>query len=300
MNTRQLQLLVALDEQRNLARVAEQLNVTAPAVSKALRDIERELSTPLFRRGARGVAPTVYGDCMIRHARTVLAELSSASKELRALKDGTIGSVALGVLPAAAPRLAPLAIVELKKRAPFTSVLLREGTIDVLLPELQLRKLDAIVGNLPPPRIAAGLDLEVLINDDPIVVVCRTNHPLSRHRKMRWRHLLDYPWILPPPGTSVRESFEAFLASRREASTQNFIESGSIVSNKTYIEQTDALGFFSRQIAEHFAEQGKIGMLPFELGLRAAPVGAIWKKGLPLAPAVALVLDSLRLVAKSF
>ena len=299
MNYRQLQLLAALDEYRNLTRVAEQLHVTAPAVSKALRDIERELDADLFRRGARGITPTVYGDCMIRHARTALADLSNARKELRALKSGTLGSVALGALPAAAPLLAPLAIVELKRRAPLTAVLLREGTIDALMPELQLRKIDAIVGNLPPPRLTTGLAVEVLIDNDPVVVVCRTRHPLARRRTITWTNLLDYPWIIPPSGTSMRKSFESFLTKSRHTLAQNCVKSGSIVSSKTYIERTDGLGFFSRQIAEHFAEQRAITILKFDLGFGVGPVGMMHRKDHPLSPALELMLDSLRLAAKS-
>lgn len=299
MNYRHLQLLLALDEHRNLARAAEQLNVTTPAVSKSLREIELALDAELFTRGPRGIAPTIYGECMIRHARTVVADLSSASTELRALKNGTVGSVALGVLPAAAPLLAPLGIVELKRRAPLIGILLKEGTIDALLPNLQLGRLDMIVGNIPSPRFSSPLTVEVLFAEDPVAIVSRIGHPLSDRRSIKWHQLLEYPWIIPPAGSAMSESFEAHLTKRGQPMAQNCIESSSMVSNKTIIQSTDTLGFFSRQIAAHFAEQKAIAVLRFNPGLRMGPIGAMWRRDRPLSPGAGLMLASLRSAARS-
>jgi len=298
MNYRQLQLLLALDEHRSLARTAERLSVTTSAVSKALRDIERALDAELFNRGPRGISPTIYGDCMIRHARTVLADLSNASIELKALKNGTVGSVAVGVLPAAAPLLAPLGIVELKRRAPGIGILLREGTIDALLPDLQLGRLDTIVGNVPSPRFGSGLTVEILFPDDPIAVVSRIGHPLVGRRSIKWHHLLEYPWIIPPAGSSMSESFEAFLTKRGQPMALNCVESSSMVSNQTIIQSTDTLGFFSKQIAAHLAQQRAIAILRFNLGLRMGPIGAMWRKDRPLSPGAELMLASLRSAAR--
>ncbi|MGQ0546076.1 MAG: LysR substrate-binding domain-containing protein [Betaproteobacteria bacterium] len=294
MNHRHLQLLVALDEHRNLARVAERLNVTPPAVSKSLHDIERELGAELFTRGPRGVTPTIYGECMIRHAQAVLAQLGKATLELRALKDGSLGSTALGVLPAAAPLLAPLAIAKLKERAPLSTVLLRDGTIDALIPDLHQGKLDLIVGTVPSSRFASGLVVEMLYDNDALVVVSRVAHPLTRRSRLPLTRLLEYPWIIPPSGTSVGDSFKQLLAKHRLSMTQNYVESGSIVANKTLIQQTDTLGFFSRHIAEFYAEQKVLAVLNVELGSSVGPVGAMWIRDRRLSPTSQLAVTCLR------
>ena len=297
MDHRHLQLLIALDEHRNLARVSERFNVTPPAISKSLREIEEELDAQLFDRGPRGVAPTVLGACMIRHARTVIAELANASTELRALKSGLLGNVSLGVLPAAAPLLAPLGIARLKERAPFVTVLLREGTIDAVLPDLHVGKLDIMVGTIPWSHLASGLAIELLYDDETMVVVARIGHPLARHRSVRLGQLLDYPWIIPPAGTSVGESFRQLMVRRRIEVPRNRVESGSIVANKTLIQRTDAVGFFTRQIAELYAEQKVVAVLGVKLAPVAGAVGMMWVKDRPLSPSAQLMLTSLREVA---
>jgi DNA-binding transcriptional LysR family regulator len=85
LKPKHLQLVVALDDFRNIGQVAANANVTQPAVSKALAELERGLGVRLFERTARGVRPTIYGECLVRHARSVIANLTQTRDELRAL-----------------------------------------------------------------------------------------------------------------------------------------------------------------------------------------------------------------------
>ena len=81
LKTRQLLLLVALAEEGNIHRAAQVLNMTQPAASKLLKDLEDVLEVPLFERLPRGMRPTWYGETMIRHARVALASLNQAHDE---------------------------------------------------------------------------------------------------------------------------------------------------------------------------------------------------------------------------
>ena len=135
LKPRHLQLLVAMDDYRSLGRVAENVNVTQPAVSKTLGELERGLGVKLFERSPRGIRPTIYGECLVRHARNVLSNLSIARDELRELVSGSKGSTHIGALPAAMPALLPTSLALLKQRSPLTSVMVREATMDTLLPE---------------------------------------------------------------------------------------------------------------------------------------------------------------------
>ena len=88
LKTRQLLLLVALAEEGNIHRAAQVLNMTQPAASKLLKDLEDVLEVPLFERLPRGMRPTWYGETMIRHARMALASLSQAHDEIVRGADG--------------------------------------------------------------------------------------------------------------------------------------------------------------------------------------------------------------------
>ncbi|MGQ0546078.1 MAG: LysR substrate-binding domain-containing protein [Betaproteobacteria bacterium] len=297
LKPRHLQLLVCLDDFRSLVKVADYFHITQPAVSKALADLERMLEVRLFERTGRGLEPTIYGQCMIRHARGLLSNLQQAREELISLRNGDSGRVAVGVLPASAPVLIPKAIATLKLDAPYTTVLLHEGPLAALLPELQVGNLDLIVGTIPPARLAGGLATEVLYHEDPIVLVAGAHHPLLCRRKLRWEDLVGFPWIIPPPGASMREPFERALAERGLPLPANRVESVALISNKTILLETLAIGFFSKRIAEHYGELGLVAMLPLELPNLVGPIGAMWIRNKPQLPAVKRLLSSLKKVA---
>ena len=84
LKTRQLLLLMALEEEGNIHRAAQVLNMTQPAASKLLKELEDMLGVPLFDRLPRGMRATWYGETMIRHARMALASLSQAHDEIEA------------------------------------------------------------------------------------------------------------------------------------------------------------------------------------------------------------------------
>jgi DNA-binding transcriptional LysR family regulator len=292
LKPRHLQMLVSLDDFRNVGKVAASLNVTQPAVSRALGELERGLGLSLFERSARGVHPTAYGECMIRHARAVLGGLAVAREELRSLMLGASGKASVGALPAAAPALLPRAIALLKQRSPNTTVFIREGTMDVLLPELRTGKLDLIVGTLP--HAGAGRDLEEkILFEERTTVVAGRAHALTRRRKLDWADLGDYPWVLPPSGSLLRDPLEAELQRHGVPIPANSIESLSVHVIVMYLQITNALACLSREVARHYEELDLISILPLELPEMVRPVGMTWSRARTLSPGAQLVMRCL-------
>ena len=183
LKPRHLHLLVALDDFRHIGKAARQANVTQPAISKALGELERGLGVKLFERSARGVNPTVYGECLIRHARSMLDELAQTRDELRGLITGTAGKVCVGTLSSTVNTLLPQSLTLLKTRLPGTQVLVREATQEVLLPDLWNGKLDLLIGRLPAQHAARGLQEKILFSQ-PVSIVANRRHPLARKRSL--------------------------------------------------------------------------------------------------------------------
>jgi DNA-binding transcriptional LysR family regulator len=299
LKPRHLQLLVSLDDFRNVGKVAHYLNVTQPAISKALGELEHGLDVKLFERTARGIVPTALGDCMVRHARGVLADLSRARDEMRALMTGASGKVAVGVLAAAAPVLIPKSVAELKRRSPKTTMVLQEGAADTLLARLREGTLDFVVGTLPPQRMLSGIAHRVLCPEEPIVLVAGSHHPLRKRHKLAWRDLHGYPWILPPSGTLMREPLEQLFTEHDMPFPNDCVESLSILANKTILQETFAIALFSRRIAEHYRELGIIAILPLELEQLVGPVAMMWAQDRPFSPAAELMMSCLAVTGEA-
>jgi DNA-binding transcriptional LysR family regulator len=297
LRPRHLQLLTALDDVRHVGRVAATLNVSQPAISKSLAEMEKGIGVKLFERTARGLHPTIYGESLIRHARSVLAELTLARDELRGLMSGAAGSVSVGTLSAAALTLLPQSLALLKKRSPGTTVLVREGSIESLLPDLWSGKLDMIVGRLPNDQSMHGLG-EKILSEDAVTLVAGVGHPLTRRKRVRWSDLIAYPWVLPPVDTLLREPLERAFEQHGVPMPANRIETLSVQIIRAYLQLTEAIAFLAGDVSKHFKQLGLIAMLPLELPNVLRPVGMTWNRQRPLSPSAKLMMQCLEGAAK--
>jgi DNA-binding transcriptional LysR family regulator len=289
---RALQLLVAVDDLRQLAKVAAFMNVTQPAVSKWLAEMERGLGVKLFERTARGVHPTAYGECVIRHARSILGNLAQARDELRGLVSGSSGTVRVGVLATAAPVLLPRSLVEVKKRQPNMTVLVREGTVEGLLPELWLGNLDLVVGRLPDRHIAPALGEKVLTQES-IALVTGCHHPLASRKRVTWEQLNDFPWVWPPMNTLLRAPLERAFERHGIPLPADRVETLSVHVIRTYLHHTNAIAALAADVSRYYEAERMLAVLPIELPGLVRPVGVMWSRQRPLSPAAQALIESL-------
>ncbi|OJX08285.1 MAG: hypothetical protein BGO72_02665 [Burkholderiales bacterium 70-64] len=297
LKPRHMQLLVALDDFRHVGKAAAFLNITQPAVSKTLAELERGLEVTLFERGSRGLVPTAYGRCLIRVSRSVLRDLDAARDELRQMRSGSTGRVRIGTLPVAAPALAPRAAIRLQARRPGTAISFQEATADRLLPLLREGLLDVVVGTLPPASMTLGLETAALHPGDGVAVVCGMGHPLATRRRIAAADLLPYPVVMPPLGSIFRATVEGALAALELTTASAMVESGSMTASNTYLRETNAISFYSRHLALHYSRVGMLRVLPIAVPGAALPIGAVWSRHNEANPAVPELIDCLREVA---
>ncbi|TQS73029.1 LysR family transcriptional regulator [Rhodobacteraceae bacterium] len=136
---KQLTYLLSLDKHRNFSRAAAAVNVTQPALSMQIRELEQVLGTILIERRPRDIGFTRAGRMVLEHARTIQGELKSLGAELRRGQ----GQINLGVIPTVAPYLIPQALPRLQQIE--SGLRLREAQTDTLLDELRAGKIDAAV-----------------------------------------------------------------------------------------------------------------------------------------------------------
>jgi len=290
LKARHLRLITALYDHGNLKQVAEISHVTVPAVSKALAELEKGLGLELFSRTAQGLRPTAYGECLVRHARTLMTEIHQARDELKSLSSGAEGKVHVGAFPAATSVLLPQAIALLKQRSPRTNVLVTEGIAQTLLPELWQGRVDIVVGRLPMRNATDGFDEKELL-DEPVSLMIRNQHPLARKKRLKWSDLQPYPWVLPPTGTILRAPLERTLEQHGVALPNNYVETLSTSLARAYLLVTDAIAVMAGAVAQDAAQPLKILPLTFPHVMR--PRGVLWNKNRGLTPGAELMVQCL-------
>ncbi len=296
LKIRHLEVFMALVESGSQSVTAMQLNVTQPALSKWLRELEQDMECPLFERG-RPLRLTVYGQVVLRYAQRVLGDSFRMANELETLRAGSSGRVRVGVLPTVAATLVPRVIAQCRRQALHVQITVHEESLDNLLPKLERHELDCIVGRLQAEALNADVFSEALY-DEPVCAVVRAGHPLLRQKRVTWRDVAAYSWILPLPGTPMRVRIEAEFAAAHLPLPADPIESVSLLTNEKLLQETDMVSAVSKQLAEHYAGKGSLAILPLEMRHALGPVGLLWVDANPTA-ALAHFLDAVRAEARA-
>ena len=296
LKTRQLLLLIALDDERNIHRAAEVLCMTQPAASKQLKDLEDMLEVKLFDRHPRGMEPTLYGDTMIRHARMALTSLSAAHEDLVALKHGLTGQAEVGVIMTPAMGLLPRAIARIKLKAPRLRVGVHMEASKLLLNMLQRGKLDFMIGRIVEEQGAAGLHYEELAVE-PTCAVARVGHPLLKADNLKLADLADQPWILPPQGSVLRHRWELMFRRAALEPPGNVVETTALLLITALLQQTTSLHVMPVEVARYYASLNVLAILPIELPCHMDAFGIITREGHLMSPGARQLLHEVRLAA---
>lgn len=297
LKTRQLLLLVALDDYRNIHRAADELHMTQPAASKQVKDLEEMLGVRLFERLPRGMEPTIYGETMIRHARMALTNLALAHDDLVALKSGLSGQVEVGVIMTPAMALLPRAIARVKEQAPLLRIGVQLEPSNVLVDKLRHGTLDFMIGRILDKDASTGLVYEEL-TEEPACAVVRPGHALLAREKLALSDIAALPWILPPRGSILRHRFDMMFRRAGLEPPNNVVDTNAMLMITALLQQTDSLHVMPLEVAQYYASLNMVSILPIDLPCKMDAFGIIRQKDHLLAPGAEMLLAAVRTAAR--
>lgn len=212
LKPRDLHVFIAVAEQGNMAKAAEQLAISRPVVSKTIADLEHTLGVRLLDRTSHGVEPTLYGRALLKRGVIVFDELRQSVQEIESLADPGSGVVRVACTEAIAAGLLSVAIDRLCRRHPRLAFDMQIGNAASQVDRLRQRTCDVIVGR--PWQIAPDSDIESMpLYFDELKVVAGTSSRWSRRRKIVLADLVDERWIQArheiEPGGPTYEAFQS-------------------------------------------------------------------------------------------
>jgi len=297
LKTRHLLLLVHLYEQRSVLRAAEAANMTQPAASKLLAEMEDLLGVSLFERHARGVEPTDYGLVMIRRARAALSEIGRAHDEITALRSGRTGQASIGTVVNPGTTLVPQAIAEVKRDFPDILIKVEMDYSRPLVAKLLDGQLDIVVGRIMDPEGSAELDFEPLA-DEPHAVIVRADHPLASQARVTHADLGDHGWIMPPEASVLRSRLNAVFLEHGLPLPQDIVETSSLPLTIHLLRHSDLLTALPVESVGPYLQTGQMRVLPIDLDVRMEFFGIIRRRDQLMSPGVERVLGALRSTAR--
>jgi DNA-binding transcriptional LysR family regulator len=290
---RQLALLVALGEHRNLHRAAEAVHLAQPSATKLVHDLEQLFGVPLFERLPRGMQPTELGGEVLAFAKRSLVDLQRFAEDLDNKRKGGYGQLMIGAIMGAAPDVVARAMADMKKERPLLSIRLMGETSDEIVGLLLEGKIDLAVGRFSNPLQHNVIDYEVLGNE-VLYIVARRGHPLAKVRRLLLSMLAECPWILQPLTSPARQILEQEFGQAGMKTPANVIECTSIFATLQLLQTSDAVTMLPESVVRDHLRSGLLMRLRLNVGKSLPGFGILTKRGEPLSTAASEFIQALR------
>jgi len=296
----QLVIFNRVMETGSLLRAANDLQMTQPAVTKVVQELEYCFEGELFSRTNRGVVPTDLGLLVARRIKSLLAELRLLADEVNDFRGGVTGHVVVGTLISASAHLLPSAIASLKRDAPGVLVTVREGPTVELFSALATGDLDVVVGRLPESELPISNAFPLShfsLFDDQLCVVAGKPHADGLSAVTALPELEGVPWILPPPESPMRLTADRLFRTSGLPFPADAIESLSMLTNIGLLLEAPRVALMPHRVARQFVRMGLLHVLDLPAIGTFGSVGYSVRAGRDLTPAGQSLIARLRQVA---
>jgi len=193
-----------------IGKAAAVLNVSQPAVTRTVRELEEALGATVIEPDGRGIRLTAAGEAFRRHAGASIAALRQGVDAVRAAEAEAETPVRVGALPTVSARVMPSAVRKYLAEMPGGRLKIVTGENAVLLDQLASGGLDLVVGRLASPERMVGFTFEHLYSEQVLFVV-RAGHPLLAEAPFDIAGMADFPisssrTAFPTPARASRAS----------------------------------------------------------------------------------------------
>lgn len=276
MKLRDLEYLVAVDEERHFHKAAERCFVSQPTLSGQLKKLEDELGVMLVERTRRQVAMTDVGAAVAQQARIILAEVKAVKEIVQSFDDPMAGELHVGLIPTLAPYLLPRIMPGIRKQYPKLKLWLHEYQTSVLLEQLRRAELDLLILALP---VDTDKFTEIHLFNEPFQLAVPKDEELAQQPMIALAELSKREMLLLEEGHCLRgQALDVcFMAGATEnvgfhASSLETLR--QMVAEGMGITLMPELAIPSRQ-----SETDTIRYLPFTDPRPSRQIGMLYRKG---------------------
>ncbi len=289
---RHLHTFVAVAQQGTLGRAAETLNLSQPALSKTLNELEQLTGTRLFERGRLGAQLTLVGEQFLTHAVKVLDALNSAGQALNRKEGLNNDIVRIGALPTAALGILPTVIGQFHKQQKDITLQVATMNNTMLLAGLKSGEIDIGIGRMSDPELMSGLHYELVFLES-LKLVVRPGHPLLQETVTLSR-VMEWPVVVSPKGTVPRQNAEALLQSQGCKMPAGCIETLSASLSRQLTVDFDYVWFVPSGAVKDDLRRGVLTALPIATQGAGEPIGILTRVDATLTPGTQTLLSAIR------
>jgi len=300
LRLRHLELLGLIGDGHSVHAAAARLNLTQPAASKLLQDVEEIYAAKLFHRRGRKLYPTRSGDAAITWAREALRTVNQSIADVRLIESGRTGIVRVGTMTVSAPQVLVQSISALLQSEPSLRFQIVDGGVQALMQALLQEELDLLLTRVPAAAHQSPFAFEPLYGLGRMCLVCRRGHALAQMPNPGLDALANAQWIFPPDPAPIRLQVMQILAQSNVAFSGTTVEASSFSLLTELVAASDLLAPLPLHVASAESTSSELVILPFSLDLDLPPIGIVWNTRAPGNPACEKLKEVVRSTACRF
>jgi DNA-binding transcriptional LysR family regulator len=256
MEMQQVRYFVTLTQVLNFTRAAELCNVSQPALTRAIQQLEHELGGPLFHRERGNTHLSELGRMMLPYLTNIHDQSKAAREHARAASRLEKSTLKIGAMCTIGPQLVTELIIRFRTAHPDVELVLVDGGAPRMIEQLEAGELEIAVVGIPEELPETLHKLPIF--EEPFVIVLPPNHRLVGHNPVCAAELHEEPYV-------SRTNCEVYTAVKKDLNSR---------------------GIFMRKVFSSTRDDWVQGMIKAGLGLGFFPEYAVTDPDLVVRPLV--------------
>ncbi|OLP56191.1 LysR family transcriptional regulator [Rhizobium rhizosphaerae] len=285
-----LEFFITLAQERHFGRAAEELGISQPTLSAALRQLEEQLGVSLVVRGSRFQGLTPEGQRVLEWARRIVGDTRTMREEMRAARKGLSGHMRIAVIPTALA-MVPRLTEPFQARHPDVTFSVTSRTSLQVLSQIENLEIDAgitYLDNEPLGRVTT-----VPLYHERYHLITGAGTPLSDREHVSWAEVSHLRLCLLTPDMQNRRIINAHMAEAG-VTARTTLESNSMIVLFSHIRTGQWASIMPRNVAESFGFSKEIRMIPIIQPEASHLVGLVATHREPHTPLVSALLHAAR------
>ena len=262
----ELNLFLIAAEFENFSKAANQLNLTQPAISMQIRNLEKKLDVSLFMRAGRSLALTEHGKSLIPLAREMVNRAKQIEEEIQSMKGDVVGHLKIGCSTSTGKYILPFLAAQFRQQHPRVQMSIYTHSRDIVLEKLTNSQIQLAVVSTEPISKYVG---HRHFFTDYMALVVPVDHPWAERSLIEPHELCETNFLLRDSGSGTRQTLESFL-SQMEIMIDDLnvvMELGNAEAISMAVEAGIGVAFIPRVVALRGIEFGRIKEVPLAGGI---------------------------------
>lgn len=286
----QIRAFVEVARQGSIRGASRVMNLSQPALTKSIKELEDGMAAQLFVRRSKGVALTECGESFYQHANLILEELRAAQDDIRQRQGLQGGQINIGMGASIARTLMPAVITRFHEQHPLVKVRIMEGQLVSMINELRQGELDFTINTYYQGPFDHEFTFEKLF-EKPFAIFCREGHPAVGAKSIS--QLLHYNWTMPTPRGSYYKQLEDVFKYRSQIPRIDVV-CETFSSCISLVAQSDFLSILPQELGCDPLLAHRLVMLPIEEPLPKAAYYLIQRRDSRQTPLTSSLITQFR------